>query len=221
MAKRQPHSDKERFWRRQIQRWDRSPLSIRSFCQIHQLHESSFHHWRRELKRRDEARQQTHAAPPTSPTLCPTFLQLRVEPTPDAELQPLEVVLANGRLVRVRPGFDAATLTRLLALVQQHLGADPLSGDLFVFRSKRGDRLKLLYWDEDGLAIWYKRLEIGTFLFPPAGPGREPVGTQGLALRPAELAMLLDGIDLSSVKRQKRYQRTLPSAAPEVPKPIP
>jgi transposase len=102
----------------------------------------------------------------------------------------------------MRKSFDA-----LAGLVQSALGQDPLSGDLFVFRSRRGDRLKLLYWDNDGLAIWYKRLEEGTFLLPSADGKRARIGDNGLVLRPAELAMLLDGIDLSSVKRHKRYQR--------------
>jgi len=61
----------------------------------------------------------------------------------------------------MRKSFDS-----LVGLVEQQLGQDPLAGDLFVFRSRRGDRLKLLYWDNDGLAIWYKRLEEGTFVFP-------------------------------------------------------
>jgi len=61
----------------------------------------------------------------------------------------------------MRKSFDG-----LCALVRSGLGGDPLSGDLFVFRNKRGDRLKLLYWDTDGLAVWAKRLERGTFQFP-------------------------------------------------------
>jgi transposase len=109
----------------------------------------------------------------------------------------------------MRKGFDT-----LAALVEQRLGQDPLAGDLFVFRSKRGDRLKLLYWDEDGWAIWYKRLEEGTFPWPAADAPRLRVGEHGLVLRPAELAMLLDGIDLTEVRRQKRYQRPPCAGAP-------
>ena len=108
----------------------------------------------------------------------------------------------------MRKSFDS-----LVGLVEQELGQDPLSGDLFVFRSRRGDRLKLLYWDSDGLAIWYKRLEEGTFVFPLPDAERIKVGANGLAIRPAELAMLLDGMDLQNVKRRKRYQRPQPSAA--------
>ena len=102
----------------------------------------------------------------------------------------------------MRKGFDT-----LAALVQVELGQDALSGDLFVFRSRRGDRLKLLYWNEDGYAIWYKRLEEGSFVLPAADGKRASVGEHGLVLRPAELAMLLDGVDLASVRRHKRYQR--------------
>jgi transposase len=101
----------------------------------------------------------------------------------------------------MRKSFDS-----LAGLVESQLGQDPLAGDLFVFRSKRGDRLKLLYWDSDGLAIWYKRLEEGTFVFPTPDEQRRPVA-HGLVIRPAELAMLLDGIDFKDAKRRPRYQR--------------
>lgn len=105
----------------------------------------------------------------------------------------------------MRKSFDT-----LACLVQQELRQDPLSGDLFVFRSRRGDRLKLLYWDEDGYALWYKRLEAGQFVLPVADGRRAQVGEHGLVLRPSELAMLLDGIDLSNARRQPRYQRPIP-----------
>jgi transposase len=107
----------------------------------------------------------------------------------------------------MRRSFDG-----LCRMVREFVGADPLSGDLFVFRSKRGDRVKLLYWMGDGLAIWYRRLEEGTFVFPKLAEGSglswsRAVGKQGLEIRSSDLAMLLDGVDLTSVKRQKRYQR--------------
>jgi transposase len=109
----------------------------------------------------------------------------------------------------MRRSFDG-----LCRMVREFVGADPLSGDLFVFRSKRGDRVKLLYWVGDGLAIWYRRLEEGTFVFPKLeGAGlawSRVAGKQGLEIRSADLAMLLDGVDLASVKRQKRYQRPMP-----------
>ena len=112
----------------------------------------------------------------------------------------------------MRKSFDS-----LAGLVEQQLGQDPLAGDLFVFRSKRGDRLKLLYWDTDGLAIWYKRLEEGTFLLPPPSSEREKVADHGIVIRPAELAMLLDGIDLAGAKRRKRYQRPAPTTSATTP----
>ena len=103
----------------------------------------------------------------------------------------------------MRKSFDG-----LSAVVREHLNQDPLAGDLFVFRNRRGDRLKLLYWDEDGYAIWYKRLEEGVFAFPDATHRRGvPGGEHGLPMRAADLAMLLDGVDLASVRRGKRYQR--------------
>jgi transposase len=104
----------------------------------------------------------------------------------------------------IRKSFDS-----LAALVQIHLGQDALSGDLFVFRSRRGDRIKLLYWDEDGYAIWYKRLEEGSFLLPAVDGKRATVGEHGVALRSTELAMLLDGIDLSNVRGKERVAGTV------------
>ena len=97
----------------------------------------------------------------------------------------------------MRKGFDG-----LKALVEAELGCDPLSGHLFVFRSRRGDRLKILYWDRDGLAVWAKRLEAGRFSWPRVREDQRQV-----ELLPAELAMLLEGIDLANIKRQPRYSR--------------
>jgi transposase len=84
---------------------------------------------------------------------------------------------------------------------------DPRGGHLFLFRSRGGDRLKALYFDRDGYALWYKRLEEGTFKLPRCDATQPSV-----ELRASELAMILDGIDLASVKRVKRYRREDPPA---------
>jgi transposase len=102
----------------------------------------------------------------------------------------------------MRRSFD-----RLAETVRTAMGHDPAGGGLFVFRSKAGDRLKVLYFDRDGYALWYKRLEAGTFRFPAA-----PAGTQAVEVRPSELAMLLEGIDLRSVKRTARLAAKDPGA---------
>ena len=97
----------------------------------------------------------------------------------------------------MRCGFD-----RLAERVRGVIGQDPLSGHYFVFRSRRGDRLKILVWDRDGFLLWYKRLESGVFKLP-----RVPEGARSLELRASELAMILDGIDVSKLKRVPRYTR--------------
>jgi transposase len=97
----------------------------------------------------------------------------------------------------MRCGFD-----RLAERVRTVIGQDPLSGHLFLFRSRRGDRLKILLWDQDGFVLWYKRLEAGVFKLPR---GKE--GVCSLELRASELAMVLDGIDVSKLKRVPRYAR--------------
>jgi len=95
----------------------------------------------------------------------------------------------------------------LAALVRQVLGEDPLSGSLFVFANKRADRLKLLYWDGDGLALWHKRLEAGTFRMPRPAEGE----ASRLRISAVDLAMILSGIDLADVRRRKRYRRPVPA----------
>jgi transposase len=98
----------------------------------------------------------------------------------------------------MRKGFDT-----LAALVKEFLGHDPLSGHLFLFVGRAKDRLKILYWDADGFALWYKRLEEGTFRMPRAGSDDASV-----ELKASELAMMLEGIDLRSIKRGKRLTLT-------------
>ena len=83
----------------------------------------------------------------------------------------------------MRKGFDG-----LAAIVQLQLAEDPFSGQLFVFRGRRGDRVKLLWWDGDGLCLFVKRLERGRFVWPSAAHGT-------MHMSQAQLAMLLEGID--------------------------
>ena len=97
----------------------------------------------------------------------------------------------------MRCGFD-----RLAERVKTVIGQDPLGGHLFVFRSRRGDRLKILVWDRDGFVLWYKRLEAGVFKLPEV-----EAGARSVELRASELAMVLDGIDMSRLKRVPRYER--------------
>jgi transposase len=87
---------------------------------------------------------------------------------------------------------------RLAALARDVLAQDPLSGHLFAFFNRSGDRVKILYWDRSGFCLWYKRLERGVFHLPRAGAPQ-------LELEPAELMLLLDGIELTRATRHPRY----------------
>lgn len=101
----------------------------------------------------------------------------------------------------MRKSFDG-----LCGLTQHVLQQDPLSGHLFVFRNRARDRLKVMYWDGDGLAIWYKRLERGTFQLPTDLRADQQVPAAA-EITVSELNLLLGGIELTSVKRRRRYER--------------
>ena len=107
------------------------------------------------------------------------------------------IFIARGA-TDMRKGFDG-----LQGLIAGVLEQDPLSGRLFLFVNRRRDKLKILYWDGDGLAIWYKRLEQGTFQTPAVADDQPSV-----EMRSDELTMLLRGIDLASVRRRKRFSLT-------------
>ena len=100
-------------------------------------------------------------------------------------------ILVAAEPVDMRKGIDGLSL-----LAEQHLGGDVYSGALFVFVSKRRDRLKILTWDTGGFVVYYKRLEAGRFTMP-----RVRSGERATALDSAQLAMLLRGIDLTRVRR--------------------
>jgi transposase len=102
----------------------------------------------------------------------------------------------------LRKGFDA-----LCGLVSTAFAQEPTSGHLFLFVNRRRDRIKILYWDRDGLAIWYKRLESGSFQLPTAR--HDAVSIEMTA---TQLALILSGIDLGSARQRKRYRRPAPAA---------
>ena len=104
----------------------------------------------------------------------------------------------------MRRGFDG-----LHALVVDKLQLDALAGHLFVFANRRRDRVKILYWDRDGFAVWAKRLEQGTYAMPFDEEGRQV----RREITAHELGALLSGIDLSEAKRRKRYERKAAEAA--------
>ena len=107
--------------------------------------------------------------------------------------------------VDMRRSFDG-----LMAIVQSEFAKDIRLGDYFMFVNKRRDRVKILWWDRDGLAIFMKRLESGTVQKP-----RVDANTKSMVIDHAQLSMLLTGIDVTNIKRRKRYEVTSESLSPK------
>ena len=106
-------------------------------------------------------------------------------------------IYLHARPTDLRKSFDG-----LCALVRSVFQADPLDGSLFLFVNRRGDRLKAMWWDHDGLALFYKRLESGTFEML-RGEGEAAT----VQIDATQLALLLNGVSLASARRRKRYRR--------------
>lgn len=104
----------------------------------------------------------------------------------------LRVFVAVGS-TDLRRGFDG-----LAQVAREALSQDTMTGHLFVFANRRRDRIKILYWDSDGYAIWMKRLEQGTYRWPGAEASH-------VEIKAAELAAMLGGIDLATTRRRVRY----------------
>jgi len=123
MARRSGRRDvgKERFWRKMMALWRRcQPMSVRDFCAEHGLSEQSYFWWRRSLRQRDRARPapkpaRQKAGEQQQPA---RFVPVRIVPLP-VSAPDLQIVLGSGRVVRVPPGFDAATLRQLLAVLEE------------------------------------------------------------------------------------------------------
>ena len=105
----------------------------------------------------------------------------------DLPVRPGLRIMVTSRPVDFRRGMDS-----LSTLVKETLAADPFAGDVFVFRSKRADRLKILVWDGSGLVLVSKRLERGRFTWPPMQDG-------AVTLSAAQLTLLFSGVDWSQV----------------------
>lgn len=100
--------------------------------------------------------------------------------------------------VAVEPQDGRKGIDGLAGVVRAVLGRDPASGDLFVFKNRRGDTLKILAWMGDGFALYLRRLEKGTFAFPTAG-------TVELAITATQLAMILGGVELANTRTRTRF----------------
>jgi transposase len=107
--------------------------------------------------------------------------------------------------VRVYLAAGATDMRRsidgLSALVRERLGLEPLSGHLFLFRNRRGDRIKVLLWDRSGFWVLYKRLERGTFAWPSERQ------VEPLEMRGVDLMLLLSGVDVGATRRRRWYER--------------
>ncbi len=102
-----------------------------------------------------------------------------------------------------RKGADS-----LMAMVREVFGQDPLSGHLFIFFSRRCERVRIVYWDRNGYAMWTKRLERGRFR-----PGFETDGkVSARPIEAAQLALIVEGIDLAGARHRPRWQPHTPTA---------
>lgn len=109
-------------------------------------------------------------------------------------------LLPGGRIpVAVEPVDGRERIDSLAGLVRSVLKGDPLSGDLFAFRTRRGDKLKILAWRGDGFALYLRRLEQGTFAFPKASEA-------SVTVTPTQLAMILGGLDPAKTRGRRRYK---------------
>lgn len=201
-------------WRQRVKRQRDSGLSIAEFCRREKVSAQSFHVWKRKLRRpgsvggvsREPAAAQrpgdhrgtvtTRRGPrrvvagSTAPTGSPGFLEL-----PVAAVRPspfIEVALADGTVIRL-PQQNVAALVAMLRV---------LRGDYFVFVNRSRNRCKILFWDRDGLVVWAKRLERGSFQLPPGGDA----ASLAIEVDAVTLAMMIGGVDLGTAKRRKRYR---------------
>ena len=112
----------------------------------------------------------------------------------------LSLGLTGTIYVAVEPQDGRKGIDGLAGVVRGVLGRDPASGDLFVFKNRRGTTLKILAWMGDGFALYLRRLEQGTFAIPTAD-------ATDLAITPTQLAMILGGVELSRARSRRRFRK--------------
>jgi transposase len=114
------------------------------------------------------------------------------------QINPTGTIYLATEAVDFRKAFDG-----LSGVIRDYLGKDPLSGDIFMFFNRRRNRVKLLVWDGDGFWLYYKRLEEGTFEYPLNTQADE----RYQELLQEQLYFILSGVELSSIKKRKRYKK--------------
>jgi transposase len=120
-------------------------------------------------------------------------------------LPPSVRIFVAAEPVDARKSFDG-----LSAVVRDNWGGDPMTGHMFCFINRRGDMIQMLFWDRTGFVVIRKRLEAGTFRLVRAADGN----SSHVEIDAADLALMLEGIELGTVKRRKRYRRPQELAAP-------
>ena len=121
-------------------------------------------------------------------------------------LPPSVRIFAAIEPVDARKSFDG-----LAAVVRDSLGGDPMTGHMFFFLNRRGDMAQILFWDRTGFVVMRKRLEAGTFRMVRNGDGNK----SSMEIDAVELGLMLEGIDLGTVKRRKRFKWEPQSTMPE------
>jgi hypothetical protein len=212
---------RRRYWSKLIAEQEASEQKARPFCRERGIGEWSFYRWRRRLREADTVEFALLETAPAAVGIPDSALELvlrngervthrqrrgRGHPPPGAGCGTAMMHLpasVRGYLC-LSPCDMCRSFDGLHALVRDHLQLDPFAGHLYSFANRRRDRLKILYWDRNGFAIWAKRLEAGNYAIPSG----EPYSTR-FEITVEELGALLSGIDLSSTVRRQRYRRAI------------
>ena len=209
---------RRKYWRKLIAEQEASGQKARPFCRERGIGEYSFYKWRQRLRQSDTVQFALLETVPPATASLDSALELVLRNGERLRIwQPggsddvadgagdragmIHLPASVRVYLCLKPCDMRRSFDGLHALVRDHLQLDAFAGHLYLFANKRRDRLKILYWDRDGFAIWAKRLEAGTYVIPSGEPSEAR-----FEITVEELGALLSGIDLSSATRRKRYQ---------------